>query len=80
MNLQRPQVTDQIAALDARVTALEGANYDTNAPVAMAKFFQDSANSTDEFVVSTHTYRAVTSQDYSGTNIPMLVCSQSQYL
>ena len=62
MNLQKPQVTDQIAQLNARVTALEGANYNTNAPVAMAKFFDDSATATDAFEVYTHTYACATSQ------------------
>lgn len=80
MNLQKPQVTDQIAQLNARVTALEGANYDPNAHVAMAKFFQDPATATDDFLIYTHTYQAVTSQDYVGTAVPVLTCSASQYI
>lgn len=56
MNLQRPQATDLIAQLNARVTALEGANYNSNNPVDMFRLFNETPVASDTFTISTHTY------------------------
>ncbi len=56
MNLLPPQQTDLIAALQARVTALEGANYDSNSPVDMFKLFTETPYAQDTFTISTHVY------------------------
>lgn len=62
MNLQKPQVTDAVASLNQRVTALESGSYDDNSPVDMFKLFTENAFATDTFIVYTHQYLCCTSQ------------------
>lgn len=56
MRLIPPQQTDAIASLAARVTALEGASYNSNSPVSVYKLFNETPTATDNFTISTHTY------------------------
>lgn len=54
MILQPPQQTDIIANLQARVTALEGASYDSNNPVDMFRLFTETPTATDTFNIYQH--------------------------
>lgn len=68
MRLIPPRQTDVIAALASRVSALEGAAYNTNSIVSMFKLFTETPTATDTFTISTHTYHVCGTTTICGPN------------
>jgi hypothetical protein len=68
MRLIPPRQTDAIVSLAARVSALEGASYNTNSPVSMYKLFAETPTATDTFTISTHTYHVCGPNTLCGPN------------
>jgi len=77
VNLQRPQITDAIAALNERVTNLEGAQYGANNPVDMFKLFAESPLASDAFTISAHKYKVCQGYVFVSPGLiePSLPCS-----